>query len=155
MKPKINKGVCCIYYNERVSKELCSKCNIYDRYISAENTADLYRKKCSKINGKKHKVTKATDIPTKLKKKVWERDNHKCIFCRTPVSWHYANSHYIKRSQLGLGIEENIMTNCERCHKLFEETSKRDQMKIQAKEYFISLYPNWNEDKLVYKKYRD
>lgn len=152
MKQKINKGVWCIYNKERVSKELCSSCE-YKEYKNS--TESLQRKmQSSAIKGKKHKLTKATDIPTALKKKVWERDNHRCIFCHTPVPWNCANSHYIKRSQLGLGIEENIMTNCERCHELFERSPKRKQMKEQAKKYLISLYSDWNEKELVYKKYQ-
>ena len=41
---------------------------------------------------------------------VWERDNHRCIFCGKLVPYNLANSHFIKRSQGGLGIEQNIMT---------------------------------------------
>ncbi len=150
MKPKINKGVWCIYNNERISRELCSKCT----HKEYDFPSDKKVIKNKTIKGKKHKLTKATDIPTALKKKVWERDNHRCIFCHTPVPWNCANSHYIKRSQLGLGIEENIMTNCERCHELFERSPKRKQMKEQAKKYLISLYSDWNEKELVYKKYQ-
>ena len=67
---------------------------------------ELYTYKKIHIGGyMTHKVTKATAIPKAVKLKVWKRDKHKCIFCQTPVSWNYANSHYIKRSHLGLGIE--------------------------------------------------
>ena len=102
----------------------------------------------------KSKRTKALEISKQVKLKVWERDNHRCIFCGRYVEWNLANSHYIKRSQGGLGIEENIMTNCVRCHKDFEETSRRKEMKIFAKNYFMAKYPNWNEKKLVYRKYK-
>jgi len=79
--------------------------------------------------------------------------NHKCIFCDTPVTWHYANSHYIKRSHSGLGIEsKNIMTNCYKCHKLFEESKQREKMKEKAKNHFKEKYDNWKEEDLVYKK---
>lgn len=47
----------------------------------------------------KHKRTKATDIPPKVKTIVWERDNHKCISCGKYVPKSCANAHYIKRSQ--------------------------------------------------------
>lgn len=152
MKQKINKGVWCIYNKERVSKELCSGCE----HKGYKNSTESSQKKMQRfaIKGKKHKLTKATDIPTALKKKVWERDKHRCIFCDALVPWDLANSHFIKRSQLGLGIEQNIMTNCEQCHNAFEESSKREDMKKIAKEYFLSLYPNWNEKELVYKKYQ-
>ena len=101
----------------------------------------------------KSKRTQALEITKKTKLVVWERDNHCCIFCGRYVEWNYANSHYVKRSQGGLGIEQNIMTNCDRCHKLFEETKYRPQMKEYAKKYFMSKYPNWNENDLIYRKY--
>ena len=100
-----------------------------------------------------HKVTKATAIPKDVKLKVWERDKHKCIFCYTPVSWNYANSHYIKRSHLGLGIEENIFTACPTCHHNFDDTPKRKYLLPIAKEYLMSKYDYWNEDILIYKKW--
>lgn len=102
---------------------------------------------------KTNKVSKATAISTKVKKIVWERDNHKCIFCDKYVEWNFANSHFIKRSHNGLGIEENIMTNCAECHELFEHEPSRSKMIPLAKQYLKSKYDNWNEDMLVYKKW--
>lgn len=148
LKQKIDRTIYCKKQNKSIAFRECSGCEFREFKSSTVKSAEF----CNK-HYKKHKLTKATDIPTKLKKKVWERDNHRCIFCHTLVAWNYANSHYIKRSQLGLGIEQNIMTNCERCHKLFEESSEREQMKEKAKNYFLSLYPDWNEKDLVYKKY--
>ncbi len=49
------------------------------------------------------KRSKACDISPKVKKKVWERDNHCCIICGSPYAM--PNAHYIARSQGGLGIE--------------------------------------------------
>lgn len=118
-----------------------------------KNVAKIAPKKPLRASGKKHKLTKATEISKQVKMKVWERDQHRCIFCKKIVSWEYANSHYIKRSQLGLGIEENIMTNCARCHNLFEESIHREKMKEFAKQHFISKYDKWNEEMLIYKKY--
>lgn len=43
------------------------------------------------------KRSKACDISPKVKKKVWERDNHCCIICGSPYAM--PNAHYIKRSQ--------------------------------------------------------
>ena len=37
-----------------------------------------------------------------LKEKVWERDNHKCIFCHKNVPVECACCHYIRRSQGGM-----------------------------------------------------
>lgn len=112
-----------------------------------------YKEQKNKIKSKKHKLTKATEIPKKVKVIVWERDDHSCIFCKKTVAWNYANSHYIKRSHKGLGIEQNIMTNCEKCHKLFEESIYRERMKEYARNYLMSKYDDWKEEDLVYRKY--
>lgn len=101
----------------------------------------------------KHTLTKQTEIKTSTKKIVWERDNHKCIFCGREVPVFYANSHYIKRSHKGKGIEQNLMTNCLECHERFEHGRERKIMLEKAKKYLQSKYENWNEDDLIYKKY--
>ena len=113
----------------------------------------LGTKKKAHIKAKKHRMTKYTDIPQKIKKEVWERDNHCCIFCGKPVPMSCANSHYVKRSQKGLGIPKNLMTNCFLCHKECEETSSREKMLLKAKKYLKSIYPDWDEKDLVYHKY--
>ena len=58
----------------------------------------------------KHKRTKYTEIPDKVKKVVWERDGQRCIYCKRWLPMVFANSHFIKRSQGGMGIEENVVT---------------------------------------------
>lgn len=78
-----------------------------------------------KNKAKKSKRTKAVDIDIKIKKIVWERDGYKCIFCGKVVPLSCANAHYIKRSQGGLGIEENVFTACVNCHH------EQDNGKIQ------------------------
>lgn len=102
-------------------------------------------------NYKQHKSTKATGITPKIRKKVWERDNHKCVICDCYVVEKFANSHFIKRSQLGLGIEENILTMCERCHTLFDLEDK--EVKRKAKLYIQQLYPNFSDEDRRYSKY--
>lgn len=139
----------CVRRRAEIERNEC-QCCLYREFKKVSKIAVKTR---IKPISKNNKVTKATSIPTNIKKLVWERDNHRCIFCQKLVDWNYANSHYIKRSHLGLGIEQNIMTNCDRCHKLFEESIYREQMKEYAKQYFTSIYDDWNEEDLVYKKY--
>ena len=100
------------------------------------------------------KRSKACEISQKTKLIVWERDNHKCIICKRYVPVSCANAHFIKRSQGGLGIEQNIVTLCLNCHyeedfgqntKLYEE-----QIKNYLKDYYGS---NWSISDLIYKKY--
>ena len=100
----------------------------------------------------KSKRTRSLEIPKKVKSKVWERDKHRCIFCGKLVNWELANSHFIKRSHGGLGIEQNILTNCEECHRLFDDSIKREEMYEIAKRYLAMKYENWNEEDLIYKK---
>ena len=102
--------------------------------------------------GIKSKMTKACDISKAVKDKVWERDGHRCIICGN----HQAmpNSHYIKRSQGGLGIEENITTMCLTCHNAFDGTGRKHLLP-RVKEYLKNHYPEWDEEKLYYKKGQD
>ena len=101
----------------------------------------------------KSERTKALMISKETKLQVWERDNHCCIFCGKYVDWNFANSHFVKRSQGGLGIPENIMTNCLECHRMFDDSPMRKYMILRAEEYFKSKYENWNINDLVYHKY--
>lgn len=93
--------------------------------------------------------SKACDISAKVKKAVWERDGERCIICGTHEAM--PNSHYIRRSQGGLGIEENITTMCIRCHQAFDGIA-RDRLKPKVAAYLKSKYPEWDEKKLIYRK---
>lgn len=100
------------------------------------------------------KRSKACDISQKTKKIVWDRDEHKCIVCNRYVSMSCANAHFIKRSQGGLGIEQNIVTLCPYCHyeEDFGKNTKLYEYKIES--YLKGKYgANWDKSKLIYKKY--
>ena len=112
-----------------------------------------YPKPNKKKKGKS-KRTKATEISIKTKKIVWERDNHKCIYCGKYVPVNYANAHFIKRSAGGLGIEENIVTLCPECH--YEEDLGQNTKVYESyiENYLKDIYgDNWNKENLIYKKY--
>lgn len=149
-----------IYYyckvkRKEILKDDCYNCinKEYKKIKSLNNCTKVNLKtKKSKIKGSKHKLTKATEIPMKVKKIVWERDKHCCIYCHKYVDVYYANSHYIKRSQLGLGIEQNIVTACPICHDKYDFKDFDKSMKDYTKNYLSNLYEDWNEDMLVYKK---
>ena len=94
--------------------------------------------------------TKACDITNKVKLKVWERDEYRCIFCGS--SQAMPNAHYIPRSKGGLGIEQNVITACIECHMRMDQSSHRKEMLGQTKRYLQSIYEDWNEESLVYKK---
>lgn len=67
------------------------------------NSFNPYPKIQQKKENKKHKQTKATEIPQKVKERVWKRDKHRCICCKKEVEMTCANAHFIKRSQRRLG----------------------------------------------------
>ena len=54
----------------------------------------------------------------------------------------------------GLGIEENIVTLCNKCHHDFDNGSRRVEYGYSIQWYLKSIYgDNWNERKLIYNKY--
>lgn len=99
----------------------------------------------------KTKRAKACDISQKVKEAVWERDNHRCIICHSNRAM--PNSHFIRRSQGGLGIEKNIVTMCGRCHSMYDQYIDRENMEAYIENYLKSHYPGWDREKLVYKKW--
>ena len=161
LKQKLNKTLYCKKYNKEINIKECSCC----KYKKYDYNKALYKTPLKSYQNKPNKKNKPSDrtialsIPKKVKLKVWERDNHLCIICMlyyskiTYVPWNYSNSHYIKRSHGGLGIEENIFTACLECHNKFDNTNKRKNILPIIKNYLISKYYYWNEDILIYKKH--
>jgi 5-methylcytosine-specific restriction endonuclease McrA len=96
------------------------------------------------------KRTKALAISPKVREAVQERDSGQCIFCGSMNA--SPTCHFIRRSQGGLGIEENIWTGCISCHFAFDETAAYEEMVEYLRDYFKSKYPKWDESKLYYTK---
>ena len=96
--------------------------------------------------------SKACDISKAVKQKVYERDNFRCIICGSPFG--LPNCHYVPRSKGGLGIEQNIVTMCPRCHEITDHTEHREFMLSKIEKYLKSKYDNWNKDELVYDKWK-
>lgn len=96
-----------------------------------------------------HKRTRACQIKPKVREAVEKRDGGRCIFCGAIGR---GEAHYIARSHGGLGIEQNILTVCRSCHDKLDNSTKREEMKAEAKIYLQLIYDNWNEDDLIYKK---
>ena len=99
----------------------------------------------------KSKRAKACDITQAVKRQVWERDQKRCIFCGNPYAM--PNAHFISRAQGGLGIEENILTLCNDCHRRYDQTTDRKQMREFFKDYLQSKYEGLSESNLTYKKF--
>lgn len=102
--------------------------------------------------------TKAVSIPREVKKAVAVRDTYDgwvcCILCGKPApsetAWCCA--HYIPRSQGGLGIERNIITLCPDCHRDYDQSTKRAEIKSYIRAYLQMAYTDWNEQNLTYRK---
>lgn len=97
-----------------------------------------------------HRETKFTAISPATKKKVWQRDFCRCVLCRSINAGPHC--HFIRRSQGGLGVEENIWTGCQRCHEAFDSEGTDGPLHQRLRDYFKTLYPGWDEKNLVYRK---
>lgn len=62
------------------------------------------------------------------------------------------NAHYISRGRGGLGIEQNIVTLCWKCHNEFDNGCNREEYRIMIEKYLKACYKNWNEQNLYYHK---
>lgn len=109
----------------------------------------------------KSKKAMATSITDNVRKAVFLRDKGKCVLCGSETSVK-SNAHFIPRSQGGMGIEENIITLCDefsknQCHYKFDNGPKeeREEKREKIRAYLKSKYPNWDEEKLKYKKWSD
>ena len=107
---------------------------------------------------KKSKAARACDISREVKEKVWIRDRGKCVVCGNDYNAD-PNAHFIPRSKLGLGIEQNIVTLCnnfteKKCHFRFDNGTReeREEIRNKIRDYLMKKYPDWNEEDLYYRK---
>lgn len=94
--------------------------------------------------------SEATAIPERVRRIVYYRDNGKCIICGEKG---IPNAHYIRRSQGGLGIEENIVTLCIKCHHDYDNGFHRREIGDYISEYLDKFYPDFPDEKRRYNKY--
>lgn len=99
----------------------------------------------------KGKRTKACEIKPKVRHEVEERDKHQCIFCGS--FYARGEGHYIARSQGGLGIPQNLITVCRKCHGEMDNGMNTKRYRDIARAYLKSIYPDWDEKNLIYKKW--
>lgn len=85
-----------------------------------------------------------------MKKQVLERDG-RCVICGANDGQPVA--HIVARSHGGLGIAENIVTLCPRCHYRYDQTAERHAIRAQLEEYITTIYPDWTEEAVTYHKY--
>lgn len=104
-----------------------------------------------------HTKTKCCQIPKAVKEKVYLRDGCHCILCGRPVEVENACAHFISRARGGLGIEQNILTLCHRCHNAFDNENRittRKEKEEYFRNYLKEKYPDWREEDLIYDKWR-
>lgn len=130
---------------------VCNGCESkeYKQYKTLTTKASL-KQSDKPMKNRSSKLSKACDISQSVKTKVLKRDNGLCVICGEPGQ---PNMHYIARSQLGLGIEQNVVCGCLKCHHDYDNGLKRDEYGKKIKKHLKSKYPAWNEEKLVYRKY--
>lgn len=97
-----------------------------------------------------NKMTRACNISLRTKRIVEQRDGGRCVVCGS--YWGLPNAHYIPRSHGGLGIPENIVTLCPICHQRYDNSVRRKEYKEIIRHYLQVKYPDWNEEKLIYRK---
>lgn len=104
-----------------------------------------------------HRQTMFTAIPPKVKRVVEERDSIDghccCILCGSPNAM--PNAHIIRRSQGGMGIEQNIVALCGQCHYKLDEGRDRDALMEQVVAHIKAHYPGWTPESVTYKKWGD
>ncbi len=106
------------------------------------------------------KRTRRCDFTPKQRDIIRERDGG-CIFCRMRYRMEKADSyltsimetmHYIPRSQGGLGIGRNAALGCKYHHMMMDGGPHREEMRGLMREYLRSVYRDWDETDLVYRK---
>ena len=106
----------------------------------------------------KSKRTKACEIPPEVKKAVYARDKERCVGCGRWVEPRCACAHFVARAHGGLGIEQNIVTLCDDCHRIFDKVSCERSTEIGEAIYahLRAIYgaENITRDKLVFSKWR-
>ncbi len=109
-----------------------------------------------------HQQTKATSIPKEVRDKVYERDERICIICGKYIPHDEETdtytgggpfAHYIRRSQGGLGIEQNVVNLCNKCHYDYDNGFCRIKYGRIIKAYLNLEYPDFPDSERVYHKF--
>ncbi len=101
------------------------------------------------------KVSKMCEFSKAVRERIKERDGG-CIFCQMfGYSGYPATQimHYVPRSHLGLGIEENGAWGCVVHHQELDNGVNSEPMRRMFREYLESKYDNWDEIPKMYSKW--
>lgn len=108
-------------------------------------------------------TTRAVSIPKSVKDAVKHRDGDFCILCGRPGD---PVAHVVRRSQMGMGVEDNIVTLCPRCHYAYDEGLYKQEMaaigfrsRLEIKAYIYHYmrrhYPGWTPESVKYRKWEE
>lgn len=117
------------------------------------------------MKNRSSKQAKSREFSEKARKEIARRDGEKCIFCRLDYHMEKATfldlncmsiMHYIPRSRNGLGIPQNGAIGCQHHHNMLDngKLGVRAEMLEMFREYLKNIYPEWNEEELVYDKWK-
>ena len=107
---------------------------------------------------RKNKRSKACEFSKDTKLVMMIRDDYKCIFCG---GLNITPAHYIARSHGGLGILQNGACICQHHHDLIDGKlgknykQQAEEYKEKFKKYLQSHYKDWDEKKLIYRKWKN
>ena len=112
------------------------------------------------------KQSRAREFNKNARQAIIERDMGKCIFCQMKYHIDEADSfalrifsimHYIPRAHNGLGIPENGAIGCQFHHDMLDngKQGRREEMLEMFKRYLKQFYPSWDEQDLVYRKWKE
>lgn len=96
-----------------------------------------------------NKRTSALSIPKRVKDAVWQRDQYRCILCQSTQAM--PNAHVVSRAQGGLGVEQNIVTLCQSCHRALDQSIHRKYLMQEVYAYMRAKYPGWEPGQLRYR----
>ena len=101
----------------------------------------------------KSRLSRACDISPSVRREVFDRDGGQCMICGAVNGLQTA--HYISRARLGLGIPQNLALLCPKCHLDYDNGKYRREIEKLFREHLMAHYPDWDENGLTYKKWRD
>jgi 5-methylcytosine-specific restriction endonuclease McrA len=99
--------------------------------------------------------TKHTDIPSKVRHTVKERDKQRCVYCGYPYALQIAHV-FVNRSHGGLGVKENLVTLCIGCHSAMDNGKfiKGKPIRDYCEAYLRERY-KVDVEKLKYRKWKN
>lgn len=89
-----------------------------------------------------------TKIQPGVPGKVHERDGGCCIYCGSHEGLHL--HHYVSRGRGGMGIEQNLVTLCWKCHRRLHDGDTF--IKNFCRDYLQEHYEGWEENQLTAKE---